>query len=806
MATAAELLAASAPSGDKTLVIDNYLRMIQIPSGITNLGVENDDDVLRLEFRMPRYLGDIDLSTFAVRINYLNAKGEGDIYIVDDLEIVGSNLTFSWLVGPTATKYKGNTKFNVCMKVIDDDAYVQKEYNTTIVTLPVLEGLEVEEGVVEYYSDVLEQWRRQLFGIGDTEEAKLLAKSEEEQEKIVNKGIEVLDSIPEDYTTTHKMANDAYRNKSDAIVCSESGNAIHLVNSAEDPFHSLKIFGRTKQTVTTGAQIFDATNCEGVGSNVNLNVSDDQYFIMATGGANSGYAFSKFPLDISRCAGKTLIMRVDKLEGQSQCGIMLYGFVGGKSTINYTIKPGQTAVECSIASDVDEVKVYVYSNTTGTPTTANNTVTVKGLMVYEKDTFEGDWEPYSGGVPSPSLEWPQTQRDVIDHDIAISGANLFDQNKITTTTKGGVTITNNGDGSFSISGSGNTTDTCSVEYEISNARMRTMFHSGELRLITDTKTYPMMFVNLYRNGTFLTTIMSSTWSRDYSYTLPPEFFTTNIYSLRIGFHANANTAIIPGTVTPILTQHSGDVRDKYRGSQFTRCQDLEYTPLRGIPVASGGNFTDSNGQQWICDEIDYVKGKYIQRVAVKTLDGSLPYQEAGTQIRDTYTAFIPFNDIWINENDSFIADNLMSYNSSTYKTSPLEGIYTNPGNTNCNLIIVRIKQERLNFSGELSIDALAAYLHDHPVTVYAPLKTPIVTDLDAVVIKESSWLTTYYPRTTILNLEGAEVYAEYNADLKHYASEIMETAAETVITQDKIQSAVDAWLSANFSSAEGVSF
>ena len=36
--------------------------------------------------------------------------------------------------------------------------------------------------------------------------------------------------------------------------------------------------------------------------------------------------------------------------------------------------------------------------------------------------------------------------------------------------------------------------------------------------------------------------------------------------------------------------------------------------LLGLPVDSGGNYTDSNGQQWVCDEIDFVRGKYIQRI------------------------------------------------------------------------------------------------------------------------------------------------------------------------------------------------
>ena len=36
--------------------------------------------------------------------------------------------------------------------------------------------------------------------------------------------------------------------------------------------------------------------------------------------------------------------------------------------------------------------------------------------------------------------------------------------------------------------------------------------------------------------------------------------------------------------------------------------------LPGVPVSKDGNYTDSNGQQWVCDEIDLGRGKYVQRV------------------------------------------------------------------------------------------------------------------------------------------------------------------------------------------------
>ena len=36
--------------------------------------------------------------------------------------------------------------------------------------------------------------------------------------------------------------------------------------------------------------------------------------------------------------------------------------------------------------------------------------------------------------------------------------------------------------------------------------------------------------------------------------------------------------------------------------------------LPGIPVNSGGNYTDSSGQQWISDEVDLARGVYVQRI------------------------------------------------------------------------------------------------------------------------------------------------------------------------------------------------
>lgn len=44
--------------------------------------------------------------------------------------------------------------------------------------------------------------------------------------------------------------------------------------------------------------------------------------------------------------------------------------------------------------------------------------------------------------------------------------------------------------------------------------------------------------------------------------------------------------------------------------------------LPGIPVTSGGNYTDQNGQQWMCDEVDLKRGVRVQRVDKGAFDST----------------------------------------------------------------------------------------------------------------------------------------------------------------------------------------
>lgn len=749
MATAAELLAANRTStADKTLVIDNYLRTIRIPDSVTNLGVENDDDVLRLNFKMSRYLGDVDLSSFSVRINYLNANGESDVYDVDDLTSTDGYLTFTWLVGPTATKYKGNTKFNVCMRIVDADFYVQKEYNTTVATIPVLEGLECEESIVEYYSDILEQWKAQLFGIGDTEEAKLLAKSEEEQQNIVNKGAEVLASIPEDYATTYKLALEGARTKADAIVGSASGDIIGITDSSDDYVRSLRIYGKTTQIHTTGKNLWD--NASASMPHTSVITRTDTGFTFVRGSNTGGFYVSfNIPLTVGQvvtftCEGSTcdpnLIIYSDKIYGTQ--------LISGARSIVY-----------AATRDVPSAVFAIVINSTDIDCEFTNIQVELGSKATE-------YEPYSGGVISPSPEWPQAPSNIVDSMISVYGKNMFVLNGMTTD-HNGVTYMINDDGT--ITASGTATDLSYADY--TDTLPKGSYHFSGCPEGGNTVTG--YFIRLLANGK---TVYDDAGT-GFDFTLEKEA------QMIVRIVARSGTVLNDIVFSPMI--RSTVIEDTSFERGYAKQSLSMHRILNGIPVTSGGNYIDDDGQRWICDEIDLVRGVVIQRVAVKRLDGSLSYQEAGTQIADsnTYTAFVSLDDIWNADTDPFIADRFKCYSGADYLTSPLEGIYTNPGTTHCNLVILRIDKSRLDTANGTvpPLTALGAFLHLNPVLVCAPLLEPKETELTDTNVVDALALTTFYPYTTIVNDAGVGMTVEYNIDTKTYIDNSIKASVTSIM-------------------------
>ena len=79
------------------IVVNPSTRQFNIPGADLVFGVESDSGSVRKYFQCPRYVGNnLDLAASFIRMNYRNANGEIDSYLVDDLTVDGENITFSW--------------------------------------------------------------------------------------------------------------------------------------------------------------------------------------------------------------------------------------------------------------------------------------------------------------------------------------------------------------------------------------------------------------------------------------------------------------------------------------------------------------------------------------------------------------------------------------------------------------------------------------------------------------------------------------------------------------------------------------
>lgn len=160
--------------------VDDDTRLITIPEKYKKLGVQSDEKAKRVWFRFPKLVGNngIDLSEIGVRVNFRNANGDGDIYVVEDLTVDGDYVIFSWEITREVTAYKGHISFVVCAVKSSSTGVVKNEWNTTLnKECEVLEGLEVTEQIVQENPDIIEYI---LANLGGSVSAEQIAEAVEE--------------------------------------------------------------------------------------------------------------------------------------------------------------------------------------------------------------------------------------------------------------------------------------------------------------------------------------------------------------------------------------------------------------------------------------------------------------------------------------------------------------------------------------------------------------------------------------------------------------------------------------------------
>ena len=124
---------------DKHFVIDPVTKQITTASEKLTL-ITGDHDSERYTFEIPRIVEGHDMSTCGrVEIHFNNISSSSSVnkgvYLCEDVQVVGDNLTFSWLISREATKYSGSLVFSIRFICIDEEKSVVYDWRTGIYKL-----------------------------------------------------------------------------------------------------------------------------------------------------------------------------------------------------------------------------------------------------------------------------------------------------------------------------------------------------------------------------------------------------------------------------------------------------------------------------------------------------------------------------------------------------------------------------------------------------------------------------------------------------------------------------------------------
>jgi len=188
--------------------------------------------------------------------------------------------------------------------------------------------------------------------------------------------------------------------------------------------------------------------------------------------------------------------------------------------------------------------------------------------------------------------------------------------------------------------------------------------------------------------------------------------------------------------------------------------------LPGIPVSKDGNYTDSDGQQWVCDEIDLGRGKYVQRVKDFIINQNTNISTSmgayGAPEKDSILA--RYSDKTIKKGGAILCRELICAENWSVDS---ESVFATE-----NSIDFRLSRKRLGLETETTTDenktAVLKFLETTPLHCLVELNTPIETDLTAEEIAAYKALRTYSPTTVITNDAGAGMEVAYVADTKAY--------------------------------------
>lgn len=707
---------------DSRIEIDADARIIQMMPQNELFGVESDEKSERKYFKVPKIVGNgVDLSKLQLRINYQNASkipSGKDMYIVQDATVYNDEwVYFSWELSRKVTQYKGNIYFIVCAVKADSKGNITNEWNTTLAEGKVLEGLEVETSQEQQYqaSDYLKQLKQQLL----------------EYSK------EIKDTFPSDYTETvenvKNLQSDVEKldnNKITKFYTNNNGDTV-LNDSDDGKIQDLIIYGKSEQKQYTGKNLLNYEKWKTVNIVNGTAVYENNGVTLTAIGDDACTDYRDEKSKILVTAGKTYIL---SWESEQIEGSRAFIFPNGMIANSVEVK-NEKQVKYTVPVGIDYITFRVGVLKKG------QTISFKNIM-FEEGSERTEFEPYTGGKPSPSPEYPQEIKAVVNPVIKTHGTNLLDIKDVAETVdkNNGLTYSVQ-KGIIKVKG----TATSSASTGIN-------FMSGANKKITANNTYIFNPNPTKKEETsvcyldFSNNVNLGMSISDNSVNKP-----INIQEIQASYMFTLSVRVQKGEQIDmewkpqLLLSNTLLPYQPYQSSQAT----LPYE-LYAIPVSSGGNVT-IDGQQYIADYVDVERGKLVRMTELIEYDGT----ENWSLQSINNNGIANFQIIVARYISSIGMCDTLQLQKTIISNTNTEGFMIDHNNS----LSIRINTTR----GISTLETFKEFLANKHIFILYALSTPTEIDLVKEQITVFKALSTYYPKTYInAESEQLEAYTMFN--------------------------------------------
>jgi hypothetical protein len=366
-------------------------------------------------------------------------------------------------------------------------------------------------------------------------------------------------------------------NKITKFYASNQGET-HLADSDNGKIMDMVLYGKSEQKSTMGKNLLklSETNAQGSANGLLATMNTDGS-ISVTGTSTSNWSNITKLNNECHIDNATYTFSVDKNPD------IVIGLKLGRTKLddaNYQIhRIMQNQLSCTFETGASNEYCSLFLEGLTVGKSYNFTI----YPMLELGTEATAYEPYTGGQPSPSPDYPQEIKSVVNPIVKVCGKNLFDSKKFPIILNRAINVNT---GNIYVSSSGNY---CATE-----------------------KYIPFPYSG--KKISFNASMSLCAYDQDYKY---------------ISVIDKRNGQVPSGT---IYVRFDIKVEDKDKVQIELSENTTTYEPykeqtiqlpitLNAIPVSSGGNVT-INGQQYVADYVDVERGKIAKMVDSSKLDNA----------------------------------------------------------------------------------------------------------------------------------------------------------------------------------------